>query len=125
MGGHSTDTAIARVITRHAPTAPYLLTKTPTHHNITRTTVQRHAQIPNLSILAKEVLQVLLSRLLIEARDEDDPSLDGWGLVMTGTGYGGGGGGGGGPPPRTADGPGSRVLVYIPEREVKVEQKEG
>jgi len=64
----------------HPSTVPqflHILSRPPTHHNITRTAVQRHAQIPDLAILSKQVLQVLLRRLLVEARDDDDPSLDG------------------------------------------------
>ncbi len=48
-----------------------------THHNVTCAPVERHGQVLHFAVVPKQVLQVLLGRLLVDAGDDDDPSLDG------------------------------------------------
>jgi hypothetical protein len=50
--------------------------KASTYHDITRPPVQRHAQILDIPILAKEILQVFFGRFFVEASDDDDPAFD-------------------------------------------------
>lgn len=44
------------------------------HFHVTRSSVQVHVQILDLSILSKHVLNVLLTRLLVHVGDNDDPA---------------------------------------------------
>lgn len=48
-----------------------------THHHVTCTPVQGHAQVLYISVLAIQILQVLLGSFLIQSRDNDDPPFDG------------------------------------------------
>jgi hypothetical protein len=47
-----------------------------THHHVTCTPVQGHAKVLDISVLAIQILQVLLGSFLIQSRDNDDPPFD-------------------------------------------------
>ena len=68
-----------------------------THLNIPRPPIKIHMQILNIAILAKQLLKILLARLLMDVGDEDDPAFDGahghgaggGRLLVRGWGFGG------------------------------------
>lgn len=51
--------------------------RTATHHDVAGPSVERHTEILHLSVVTKQVLQILFGRFLVEPGDDDDPALNG------------------------------------------------
>lgn len=48
-----------------------------THLHVTSSPIQVHVEVLDLSVFAKELLQVFLARFFVDVGDEDDPAFDG------------------------------------------------